>query len=195
MTVKIIRFPAPVSRLGYYGHICSYHICFVVQYEFSIDDFAIRKQQFRCNYISSKIRLESIKHTESLCWVTASPSSRQNQVPVIGKNSADKSMSPFFVMSLLFGLAFGQTASLCAPSEYTIHVEKRECAYCLAINTTICAGFCMTRQWQEAATQKCSVPECVHVQRDVVSNSTDSGLSSSHHPLLLLPCGCELQVW
>ncbi|XP_040391657.1 thyrotropin subunit beta isoform X1 [Cygnus olor] len=54
-------------------------------------------------------------------------------------------MNPFFVMSLLFGLTFGQTASLCAPSEYTIHVEKRECAYCLAINTTICAGFCMTR--------------------------------------------------
>ncbi|XP_009811092.1 thyrotropin subunit beta [Gavia stellata] len=54
-------------------------------------------------------------------------------------------MSPFFVMSLLFGLTFGQTASLCAPSEYIIHVEKRECAYCLAINTTICAGFCMTR--------------------------------------------------
>ncbi|KAJ7399763.1 bile acid receptor-like protein [Pitangus sulphuratus] len=54
-------------------------------------------------------------------------------------------MRPFFVMSLLFGLTFGQTASLCAPSEYTIHVEKRECAYCLAINTTICAGFCMTR--------------------------------------------------
>ncbi|XP_068015611.1 thyrotropin subunit beta isoform X2 [Melanerpes formicivorus] len=55
------------------------------------------------------------------------------------------SMNPFLVMSLLFGLVFGQTASLCAPSEYTIHVEKRECAYCLAINTTICAGFCMTR--------------------------------------------------
>ncbi|NWR77986.1 TSHB protein, partial [Centropus bengalensis] len=54
-------------------------------------------------------------------------------------------MNPFFVMSLLFGLALGQTASLCAPSEYIIHVEKRECAYCLAINTTICAGFCMTR--------------------------------------------------
>lgn len=54
-------------------------------------------------------------------------------------------MSPFFVMSLLFGLTFSQTASLCAPSEYIIYVEKRECAYCLAINTTICAGFCMTR--------------------------------------------------
>lgn len=58
MTVKIIRFPAPVSRLGYYGHICSYHIYFAVQYEFSIDDSAIRKQQFRCNYINSKISLE-----------------------------------------------------------------------------------------------------------------------------------------
>ncbi|XP_053943576.1 thyrotropin subunit beta isoform X3 [Cuculus canorus] len=55
------------------------------------------------------------------------------------------SMNLFFVISLLFGLALGQTASLCAPSEYIIHVEKRECAYCLAINTTICAGFCMTR--------------------------------------------------
>lgn len=59
--------------------------------------------------------------------------------------SSPSSMSPFFVMSLLCGLIFGQTESLCAPSEYTIHVEKRECAYCLAINTTICAGFCMTR--------------------------------------------------
>lgn len=55
--------------------------------------------------------------------------------------------------------------------------------------------FFVGQQWQEAATQKCSVPECVHIQRDVVSNSTDSGLSSSHHPLLFLPCGCELQVW
>ncbi|XP_032936342.1 thyrotropin subunit beta isoform X2 [Catharus ustulatus] len=60
-------------------------------------------------------------------------------------SNCPKLMSPFFVMSLLLGLIFGQTASLCAPSEYTIHVEKRECAYCLAINTTICAGFCMTR--------------------------------------------------
>lgn len=60
-------------------------------------------------------------------------------------SSSPSSMSSFFVLSLLFGLIFGQTASLCALSEYTIHVEKRECAYCLAINTTICAGFCMTR--------------------------------------------------
>ncbi|XP_067414826.1 thyrotropin subunit beta-like isoform X5 [Emydura macquarii macquarii] len=54
-------------------------------------------------------------------------------------------MNPVFLMSLLLGLTFGQAMSFCAPIEYIIHVEKRECAYCLAINTTICAGFCMTR--------------------------------------------------
>ncbi|KAF2982361.1 hypothetical protein EK904_005405 [Melospiza melodia maxima] len=74
-------------------------------------------------------------------------------------------MSPFFVMSLLFGLIFGQAASLCAPSEYTIHVEKRECAYCLAINTTICAGFCMTRNvctYKEMLYRTALIPGCPH---------------------------------
>ncbi|XP_039389370.1 thyrotropin subunit beta isoform X2 [Mauremys mutica] len=69
----------------------------------------------------------------------------QTQAPVLRKDSAANSMSPIFLMSLLFGLTFGQAMSFCAPTEYIIHVEKRECAYCLAINTTICAGFCMTR--------------------------------------------------
>ncbi|KAG6938196.1 thyroid stimulating hormone beta [Chelydra serpentina] len=69
----------------------------------------------------------------------------QTQAPVLRKDSAANSMSPIFLMSLLFGLTFGQAMSFCAPIEYIIHVEKRECAYCLAINTTICAGFCMTR--------------------------------------------------
>lgn len=54
------------------------------------------------------------------------------------------SMHPIILM-ILFGLTVEQTTSLCAPMEYIIHVEKRECAYCLAINTTICAGYCMTR--------------------------------------------------
>lgn len=59
-----------------------------------------------------------------------------------------------------------------------------------------CACFSFVgQQWQEAATQKCSVPERVHVQRDDVSNGADSGLPSSHRPVLFLPCGRELQVW
>nr|XP_020636323.1 thyrotropin subunit beta [Pogona vitticeps] len=51
----------------------------------------------------------------------------------------------FILLPLVFALTLGQSMSLCIPVEYVIHVEKRECAYCLAINTTICEGFCMTR--------------------------------------------------
>ncbi|XP_038604644.1 thyrotropin subunit beta [Tachyglossus aculeatus] len=54
-------------------------------------------------------------------------------------------MTPLFLMSLLFGLTFGQTMSFCVPTEYTMYIEKSECSYCLAVNTTICAGYCITR--------------------------------------------------
>ncbi|XP_015268534.1 PREDICTED: thyrotropin subunit beta [Gekko japonicus] len=50
----------------------------------------------------------------------------------------------FIARLLVFALAVGHSMPLCIPVEYVIHVEKRECAYCLAINTTICEGFCMT---------------------------------------------------
>ncbi|XP_003220553.1 thyrotropin subunit beta [Anolis carolinensis] len=55
-------------------------------------------------------------------------------------------MNPALLISLPFFLALtlGQSMSFCIPVDYVIHVEKRECAYCLAINTTICEGFCMT---------------------------------------------------
>ncbi|XP_029428301.1 thyrotropin subunit beta [Rhinatrema bivittatum] len=54
-------------------------------------------------------------------------------------------MNPVCLATVLFSLMFSNAASRCVPTEYTIHVEKRECAYCLTINTTICAGFCLTR--------------------------------------------------
>uniref|UniRef100_A0A8D2AGR8 Thyrotropin subunit beta n=1 Tax=Sciurus vulgaris TaxID=55149 RepID=A0A8D2AGR8_SCIVU len=54
-------------------------------------------------------------------------------------------MTAIFLMSMLFGLACGQAMTFCIPTEYTMHVDRRECAYCLTINTTICAGYCMTR--------------------------------------------------
>ncbi|XP_053249569.1 thyrotropin subunit beta isoform X1 [Podarcis raffonei] len=53
--------------------------------------------------------------------------------------------APFTSLFLVFALTLGQSMSLCVPVEYIIHVEKRECAFCLAINTTICEGYCMTR--------------------------------------------------
>uniref|UniRef100_A0A8D0BJQ9 Thyrotropin subunit beta n=1 Tax=Salvator merianae TaxID=96440 RepID=A0A8D0BJQ9_SALMN len=51
----------------------------------------------------------------------------------------------FLSFTLIFALTLRHSMSFCVPVEYVIHVEKRECAYCLAINTTICEGFCMTR--------------------------------------------------
>ncbi|XP_013909529.1 PREDICTED: thyrotropin subunit beta [Thamnophis sirtalis] len=56
------------------------------------------------------------------------------------------SMNPVLSISLplVFALTLGQSLALCIPVDYVIHVEKRECGYCLAINTTICEGFCMT---------------------------------------------------
>ncbi|XP_053562505.1 thyrotropin subunit beta isoform X2 [Bombina bombina] len=54
-------------------------------------------------------------------------------------------MGAIFMLSVLICITFGQAMSRCVLTEYTVFVEKKECAYCLAINTTICAGFCMTR--------------------------------------------------
>ncbi|XP_053313503.1 thyrotropin subunit beta [Spea bombifrons] len=46
---------------------------------------------------------------------------------------------------VLFCIAFKHAAPLCLLTEYTMFVEKKECAYCLAVNTTICSGYCTTR--------------------------------------------------
>ncbi|XP_026530902.1 thyrotropin subunit beta [Notechis scutatus] len=64
----------------------------------------------------------------------------------IGQPSRVDSMNPVLSISLplIFAFTLGQSLALCIPVDYVIHVEKRECGYCLAINTTICEGFCMT---------------------------------------------------
>ncbi|KAM3878350.1 thyroid stimulating hormone subunit beta a [Diretmus argenteus] len=42
------------------------------------------------------------------------------------------------LLSLLFSLA----APMCMPTDFTLYVEKPDCDFCVAINTTICMGFC-----------------------------------------------------
>ncbi|CAL8335979.1 unnamed protein product [Merluccius merluccius] len=42
-------------------------------------------------------------------------------------------------------LMFSGAAPMCVPADYTLYVEKPECSFCVAINTTICMGFCYTR--------------------------------------------------
>lgn len=52
--------------------------------------------------------------------------------------------APVLVAGIL-GLLVGKAMPVCVPTEYTLYVEKPECDYCVAINTTICMGFCFSR--------------------------------------------------
>ncbi|GAA6216783.1 thyrotropin subunit beta-like [Lates japonicus] len=45
---------------------------------------------------------------------------------------------------LLF-LLFSPSVPMCLPTDFTLYVEKPECDFCVAINTTICMGFCYSR--------------------------------------------------
>ncbi|XP_053723683.1 thyroid stimulating hormone subunit beta a [Synchiropus splendidus] len=48
-----------------------------------------------------------------------------------------------FASCLLF-LMLGPAFPMCQPARFTMYVEKPECEFCVAINTTICMGFCYT---------------------------------------------------
>ncbi|KAJ7998729.1 hypothetical protein DPEC_G00207900 [Dallia pectoralis] len=54
-------------------------------------------------------------------------------------------MESSVVMCGLLCLLFSQAVTICVPYEYTLYVEKQECDFCVAINTTICMGFCYSR--------------------------------------------------
>ncbi|KAK3556969.1 hypothetical protein QTP70_022312 [Hemibagrus guttatus] len=58
--------------------------------------------------------------------------------------SRDMMFAPMLVAGVL-GLLVGSAVPMCVPTEYTLYVEKQECDYCVAINTTICMGFCFSR--------------------------------------------------
>ncbi|KAM9320246.1 thyrotropin subunit beta [Gastrophryne carolinensis] len=53
-------------------------------------------------------------------------------------------MTAIFMISLLLCIAYGNTVPYCMLTEYTMYVEKEECAYCIVVNTTICSGYCKT---------------------------------------------------
>ncbi|XP_042615141.1 thyrotropin subunit beta-like [Cyprinus carpio] len=53
-------------------------------------------------------------------------------------------MSPVYVVGML-GFLINEAMPMCAPTEYTIYIERQECNYCVAVNTTICMGFCFSR--------------------------------------------------
>uniref|UniRef100_H3DLQ2 Gonadotropin subunit beta-2 n=2 Tax=Tetraodon nigroviridis TaxID=99883 RepID=H3DLQ2_TETNG len=45
----------------------------------------------------------------------------------------------------LFFLLFSPAVPMCLPTDFTLYVERPECEFCMAINTTICMGFCYSR--------------------------------------------------
>uniref|UniRef100_A0A8C6T737 Gonadotropin subunit beta-2 n=1 Tax=Neogobius melanostomus TaxID=47308 RepID=A0A8C6T737_9GOBI len=54
--------------------------------------------------------------------------------------------SPYHVRHIrLNGLLHFPSVPMCLPSDFTLYVEKPECDFCVAINTTICMGFCRTK--------------------------------------------------
>ncbi|XP_075997312.1 thyrotropin subunit beta-like [Genypterus blacodes] len=54
-------------------------------------------------------------------------------------------MDPSVFACGLLVLLFSPVAPLCIPTDFTLYVEKPECDYCVAINTTICMGFCFSK--------------------------------------------------
>ncbi|XP_033939761.1 thyroid stimulating hormone subunit beta a [Pseudochaenichthys georgianus] len=52
--------------------------------------------------------------------------------------------SAVFTRWLLF-LMFSPAVPMCLPTDFTLYVERPECGYCVAINTTICMGFCYSK--------------------------------------------------
>ncbi|XP_004068844.1 thyrotropin subunit beta-like [Oryzias latipes] len=48
---------------------------------------------------------------------------------------------PFWMLFLLLS----PVVPMCLPTDFTLYVEKPECDYCVAVNTTICTGFCYSR--------------------------------------------------
>uniref|UniRef100_A0A673YWS8 Thyrotropin subunit beta n=1 Tax=Salmo trutta TaxID=8032 RepID=A0A673YWS8_SALTR len=53
-------------------------------------------------------------------------------------------MESSVAMCGLLGLLFSQAVPMCVPTDYTLY-ERHECDFCVAINTTICMGFCYSR--------------------------------------------------
>ncbi|XP_066521110.1 thyroid stimulating hormone subunit beta a [Hoplias malabaricus] len=54
-------------------------------------------------------------------------------------------MSAAVFVAGILGLLLRTAIPMCLPTEYTLYIEKQECEYCVAVNTTVCMGFCFSR--------------------------------------------------
>ncbi|XP_078077254.1 thyrotropin subunit beta-like [Mustelus asterias] len=70
-------------------------------------------------------------------------------------------MNALHLLPLVLSLSCHQVGSQCSLTRYVSYVENEECGYCVAINTTICAGFCMSRD----VNTKSLLPKIVLIQK------------------------------
>ncbi|NP_001279434.1 thyrotropin subunit beta-like precursor [Callorhinchus milii] len=54
-------------------------------------------------------------------------------------------MNAMWLLPLVLCLSGSQIGFTCSLTRHVVYVEKEECSYCMAINTTVCAGYCMSR--------------------------------------------------
>ncbi|XP_067855314.1 thyrotropin subunit beta-like [Heptranchias perlo] len=54
-------------------------------------------------------------------------------------------MNALRLLPLVLSLSCSRVGSLCSVTRHVLNVEKEECSHCMTINTTICAGYCMSR--------------------------------------------------
>ncbi|KAM5182336.1 thyrotropin subunit beta [Mantella aurantiaca] len=91
-------------------------------------------------------------------------------------------MTSIFMVSFLLCFAYGHTALLCMLTEYTMYVEKEECTHCIAINTTICSGYCPNKD----PNMKGNLPE-------IKLNQNICTYSDYIHKTISIP-GCPMHV-
>ncbi|XP_046882565.1 thyroid stimulating hormone subunit beta a [Hypomesus transpacificus] len=102
---------------------------------------------------------------------------------------------PVFYWGLLCVL-MSPAVAICVPTDYTVYVEKQDCDYCVAINTTICMGFCYSR---DSNMKELAGPRFL-LQRGCVYNKVEyrtailPGCPSHANPLFTYPvavsCHC-----
>ncbi|XP_038636841.1 thyrotropin subunit beta-like isoform X2 [Scyliorhinus canicula] len=70
-------------------------------------------------------------------------------------------MNPLHLLPLVLSLSCRQVASQCSLTRFVSYVENEDCSHCVVINTTICAGFCMSRD----ANTKSLLPKVALIQK------------------------------
>ncbi|XP_072282561.1 thyrotropin subunit beta isoform X2 [Pyxicephalus adspersus] len=91
-------------------------------------------------------------------------------------------MKSVFLVSFVLCFAHGHAAFLCTLTEFTMYIEKEECAFCIAVNTTICSGYCPTKD----PNMKGNLPE-INLNQNVCT------YSDYIHKTVLIP-GCPKHV-